>query len=131
MNRCETGARSGCSNVVDVPNPSLSAILGPSFFLTAQVTLDPRNGDQCPYTGPSKWQGPAQLYIVSVEFLIQQQIIRLLTVNATGSETVKMIAVMTAANMIDPPLQKQFISKSIRRKYGLDRYRVRNAYRYI
>lgn len=56
---------------------------------------------------------------------------QILTVNATGSETVKMIAVMAAAKIIDPPLQKQFISNSILRKYGLDRYRVRNAYRYI
>lgn len=63
--------------------------------------------------------------------MVAEQSLRTLTVNATGSETVKMIAVMTAAKMIDPPLQKQFISNSILLKYGLDRYRVRNAYRYI
>jgi hypothetical protein len=52
-------------------------------------------------------------------------------VKATGSETVKIIAVNAAAKTMDPPVQKKFICTSIRRKYGLDRYRVRSAYRYI
>lgn len=133
----ESSTRGRGVDIISVRDTSTKATSLPSFPFTTEIALDPWDGNEGPDRSPCEREAPAQLRRSVSSLLVLSWLAAKvlgwggLTVYATGSETVKIIAVIAAAQTIEPPPQKQFISKSIRLKYGLERYRVRSAYRYI
>lgn len=55
-----TGSRSG--DIIDPGDAALSAIFRPGLLLTTQITLNPRDGDQGPDSGPCEGERPAKLH---------------------------------------------------------------------